>query len=97
MSVIPSTSPFATDKDLKAIEMFAGIGGFKLACDKLGIKTVWANDINEKAVKVYRDRFGENSIIQGDINNLIDDIPPHNILTGGFPCQPFHAQERKWE
>lgn len=95
MSVIPSTSPFATDKDLKAIEMFAGIGGFKLACDKLGIKTVWANDINEKAVKVYRDRFGENSIIQGDINNLIDDIPPHNILTGGFPCQPFSRAGKK--
>ena len=79
----------------KAIELFAGIGGFRLACDKLSIKTIWANDIDPKAVKVYKDNFGENSIIQGDINNLIDDIPNHDILTGGFPCQPFSKAGKK--
>lgn len=95
MSVLPSAPLFAKNKELKAIEMFAGIGGFRLASDKLGIKTIWANDINEKAVRVYRDRFGENSIIQGDINDLINKIPPHNILTGGFPCQPFSRAGKK--
>ena len=38
----------------KAIELFAGIGGFRLACDNLGIDTVWANDMESNAVKVYK-------------------------------------------
>lgn len=79
----------------KAIELFAGIGGFRLACDNLGINTIWANDIEPKAVKVYKDNFGENSIVLGDINNLISDIPNHDILTGGFPCQPFSKAGKK--
>lgn len=79
----------------KAIELFAGIGGFRLACDNLGIDTVWANDMESNAVKVYKDNFGENSIVQGDINTLIDKIPDHDILTGGFPCQPFSRAGKK--
>jgi len=81
--------------DLTAVELFAGIGGFRLACDSLGIKTIWANDINENAVKVYQDRFGTNAVVQGDINELIDSIPSHDILTGGFPCQPFSRAGKK--
>lgn len=86
---------FAMKKRLKAIEMFAGIGGFRLASDRLGIDTIWANDINEKAVQVYKDRFGSEEIVQGDINNLLGEIPPHDILTGGFPCQPFSRAGKK--
>lgn len=82
-------------KKYKAIELFAGIGGFRLACDNLGIKTIWANDIDSDAVKVYQDNFGEGSIIQGDINDLIETIPNHDILTGGFPCQPFSKAGKK--
>ena len=67
-------------KKYKAIELFAGIGGFRLACDNLGIETVFANDMEPNAVKVYRDNFGENSIIQGDINTLLEQIPDHDIL-----------------
>ena len=92
---LPSHKAFAMKKKLKSIEMFAGIGGFRLASDNLGIETIWANDINEKAVKVYRDRFGEDAIVQGDINTLLDAIPPHDILTGGFPCQPFSRAGKK--
>lgn len=82
-------------KKYKAIELFAGIGGFRLACDNLGIETVFANDMEPNAVKVYRDNFGENSIIQGDINTLLEQIPDHDILTGGFPCQPFSRAGKK--
>jgi DNA (cytosine-5)-methyltransferase 1 len=59
-------------KKHKAIELFAGTGWFKLACDNLGIETVFANDMEPNAVKVYRDNFRGNSIIQGDINKLIE-------------------------
>lgn len=79
----------------KAVELFAGIGGFRLACNHLSIDTVWANDLDARAVKVYKDNFGEDSIIQGDINSLIEDIPEHDILTGGFPCQPFSKAGKK--
>lgn len=82
-------------RKLTAVELFAGIGGFRLACDSLGVETVWANDINENAVKVYRDRFGEDSIVQGDINEQIENVPDHDILTGGFPCQPFSRAGKK--
>ena len=80
---------------LRAIEMFAGIGGFRIASDNIGLDTVWANDINEKAVKVYRNRFGNDDIVQGDINELLDKIPAHDVLTGGFPCQPFSRAGKK--
>ncbi|KKM68310.1 hypothetical protein LCGC14_1462210, partial [marine sediment metagenome] len=49
---------------MKCIELFAGIGGFRVACDELQIQTIWANDIDAKASKVYRDRFGEDIFIE---------------------------------
>ena len=93
--MIPSLAIGEAVSSLTAVELFAGIGGFRLACDKIGIKTVWANDINENAVKVYKDRFGVDAIEQGDINDLIEKIPAHDILTGGFPCQPFSRAGKK--
>jgi DNA (cytosine-5)-methyltransferase 1 len=80
---------------LKAIELFAGIGGFRIACEKLGIETIWANDIDKKACEVYRENFGENAIHEGDIRLLKDHIPNHDILTAGFPCQPFSGAGKK--
>lgn len=94
--MLPAMEKIVTDQgQMTAVELFAGIGGFRLACDSIGIKTIWANDINENAVKVYKDRFGNDAIVQGDINELIDKIPDHNILTGGFPCQPFSRAGKK--
>ena len=94
---LPINKVFAMSKKkkLRAIEMFAGIGGFRIASDNIGLDTVWANDINEKAVKVYRDRFGNDDIVQGDINELLETVPAHDVLTGGFPCQPFSRAGKK--
>ncbi len=81
---------------LKTIEMFAGIGGFRLAADSLGLETVWANDIDEKACIVYGDRFGKNAIAQDDVRQIdLSAIPDHDVLTGGFPCQPFSNAGKK--
>jgi len=77
------------------IELFAGIGGFRLAADALRVKTLWANDICPKANIVYRDRFGDGELHDGDIAERICEIPSHDLLTGGFPCQPFSSAGKK--
>ncbi|ENV31977.1 DNA cytosine methyltransferase [Acinetobacter gerneri] len=80
---------------MKAIELFAGIGGFRLACDELGIDTIWANDIDKNASKVYRQNFPTTIHIQDDINAHLAEVPDHDLLTGGFPCQPFSSAGKK--
>jgi DNA (cytosine-5)-methyltransferase 1 len=84
-----------TDK-LTAVELFSGIGGFRLGLASADIETIWANDINELCCQVYESNFGKNSIILGDINQIpISEIPNHHILTAGFPCQPFSSAGKK--
>lgn len=77
------------------VELFAGIGGFRLAAVQSGIQTLWANDICPKACRVYRSRFGDAEIRQGDIRELTHEIPSHDLLTAGFPCQPFSSAGQK--
>ncbi|MBE9055670.1 DNA cytosine methyltransferase [Sphaerospermopsis sp. LEGE 08334] len=85
-----------TQELLTAIELFAGIGGFRLGLESANIKTIWANDINELSGQVYQSNFGDGSIVLGDINNIsISDIPNHHLLTAGFPCQPFSPAGKK--
>lgn len=76
-------------------ELFAGIGGFRVATDACGLETVFANDINPLAAKVYRDRFGDKCFREGDVHGYVDEIPRHDVLTAGFPCQPFSSAGKK--
>jgi DNA (cytosine-5)-methyltransferase 1 len=78
---------------IETVELFAGIGGFRLACDKLGIKTIWANDIDTNAARIYQKH--NSGLIQGDIKTLLDQMPNHQLLTAGFPCQPFSSAGKK--
>lgn len=80
---------------LTTVELFCGIGGFRIAADRIGIKTIWANDFSPLACNVYRDQFGSDVLHEGDIAGLVLGIPEHDILTGGFPCQPFSAAGKK--
>lgn len=80
---------------MKAIELFAGIGGFHVAANQCGIDMVWANDISPKACEVYRTQFGKDSIIEGDVRQFLNFIPRHDLLTAGFPCQPFSSAGKK--
>lgn len=80
---------------LTTVELFAGIGGFRLAADENGLKTIWANDLDHTAASVYKDNFGEDVFVEGDIHDYWDVIPDHDLLTGGFPCQPFSKAGKK--
>lgn len=74
---------------LKFIDLFAGLGGFHLALDKLGCKCVFASEINSDLRQLYEKNYGMSCA--GDINDvdIKKDIPTHDILCAGFPCQPF--------
>ena len=76
---------------MRYVDLFCGLGGFRLAVRNLGGECVFACDISPKARRVYERNFGETP--QGDIWGAVeqDAIPDHDILTGGFPCQPFSA------
>ena len=70
------------------IDLFAGIGGTRLAFEKVGGTCVFSSEINKFARKTYHANFGE--MPAGDIKTINEhEIPDHNILVGGFPCQPF--------
>jgi DNA (cytosine-5)-methyltransferase 1 len=75
--------------------MFAGIGGFRIGLQNLGFQCIWANDIERLACDVYESNFGTGSIVHDDIHRVIGSIPDHDLLTAGFPCQPFSQAGKK--
>lgn len=72
----------------RTISLFAGIGGFDLGFSNAGFNMIWANDFDKYCVQTFKENISEN-IVLGDINEHLDDIPSHDVLVGGFPCQPF--------
>lgn len=74
--------------NFKFIDLFAGIGGFRIALESFGAKCVFSSEWDKYAQMTYKANFGE--LPKGDIT-LIDekDIPTHDILCAGFPCQAF--------
>jgi len=80
---------------MKFIDLFAGIGGFHLALSRLGHECVFASEIKPRLRKIYKQNF-PNTPIEGDITKIeVEDIPSHDILCGGFPCQPFSFAGKK--
>ncbi|TWW01361.1 DNA (cytosine-5-)-methyltransferase [Chitinophaga pinensis] len=70
------------------IDLFAGIGGIRLAYQNLGGKCVFTSEWNNFSKKTYEANFGE--VPFGDITKIDEnDIPDHDVLLAGFPCQPF--------
>lgn len=79
---------------IRFIDLFAGIGGFRLSLSKCGCKCVFSSEINEACKQVYYDNYGE--VPAGDITKInAKDIPDFDILCAGFPCQPFSICGKK--
>jgi len=82
--------PFPTPKKpkFKFIDLFAGVGGIRLAYQNNGGKCVFSSEWDSFAKKTYEANFGE--VPFGDITKISEtEIPDHDVLLGGFPCQPF--------
>jgi len=77
-----------SEKKYKVVSLFAGIGGFDIGFSNAGFDVIWANDFDKYACETYKANVSEN-IVCDDIRNQLDNIPEHDILVGGFPCQPF--------
>lgn len=76
------TQPF------RFVDLFCGIGGFRIAFEKAGGQCVFSSDWDKFSQLTYAANFGEKP--HGDIHSVaVADIPAHDILCGGFPCQPF--------
>ena len=77
-----------SNKQFSFIDLFAGIGGMRIAFDRAGGHCVYSNEWNKYSQQTYFANFGEQP--DGDITQVNEkDIPDHVILAAGFPCQPF--------
>lgn len=85
------------NKDIRVVELFAGVGGFRIGLEGASdsYKTVWNNQwepstVHQDASIVYQARFGSKGHSNEDINTVFTkDIPDHDLLVGGFPCQDY--------
>src|SRR3989344_5104749 len=77
-------------KEFKTLDLFAGVGGIRLAFENAGFKTAFANDFAPNCKITYDLNHSEPKLHVEDINKLdISKLPEFDILLGGFPCQPF--------
>lgn len=89
--------PKRNDNKIKVVELFAGVGGFRIGLEGASdaYETIWNNQwepstVHQDASLVYRARFGSKGHCNKDINTVhTDEIPNHDLLVGGFPCQDY--------
>lgn len=85
---VPERKKMKNSNTLKFIDLFAGIGGFRIAGQQNGMECVFSSEIDKFACEVYQNNFGE--LPEGDITKVdAKDIPDFDVLFAGFPCQPF--------
>ena len=84
------TSNNPSRKSFTFVDLFAGIGGIRIGFQEAGGQCIFTSEWNEWAQKTYRENFGNDHPVVGDITKVDErDIPDHDILLAGFPCQPF--------
>lgn len=84
-------SPAQPDKtQFNFIDLFAGIGGLRMGFDAIGGHCVFTSEWNKFAQQTYATNFRDNHLLSGDITQIkANDVPDHDVLVAGFPCQPF--------
>ena len=89
-TVTTATTTPSEPNQLRMIDLFAGTGAFTLAFHETNaVNIVFGNDMVEHSKKIYDANFNHQLTLK-DLNDLkVEEIPSHDILTGGFPCQPF--------
>lgn len=76
--------------DFTFIDLFAGIGGIRLGFESIGGYCVFTSEWNKWSEKTYKANFGDREMFVSDITQMHeDDVPDHDVLLAGFPCQPF--------
>jgi DNA (cytosine-5)-methyltransferase 1 len=76
--------------NFRFIDLFAGIGGLRLGFERNGGRCVFTSEWNRFSQETYRANFNDDHEIHGDITRIpVEDIPEHDVLLAGFPCQPF--------
>jgi DNA (cytosine-5)-methyltransferase 1 len=85
--IVSRTEP---EGDFTFIDLFAGIGGLRLGFEAAGGSCIFTSEWDRYAQKTYLENFGDSHPLNGDITKIdADNIPDHDVLLAGFPCQPF--------
>ena len=88
--LLPLDQPFEGEATFSFIDLFAGIGGIRTAFEGKGGRCVFTSEWDSYAQKTYAENFRDGHAIHGDITQVrAADIPDHDVLLAGFPCQPF--------
>ena len=86
----PATSTTEGGHSFRFIDLFAGIGGIRMGFEAHGGECVFTSEWNDFSKKTYIENYGDHHPFVGDIVPYpAEDVPDHDVLLGGFPCQPF--------
>lgn len=86
----PPAGPATEDSHFRFCDLFAGIGGIRMGFEAHGGQCVFTSEWNEFSKKTYLDNYGDHHPFVGDIVPFpTEEVPDHDVLLGGFPCQPF--------
>jgi DNA (cytosine-5)-methyltransferase 1 len=89
--IVVGVAAYINPMSFTFVDLFAGIGGFRIGLTAVGGSAVFSNEWDKYAAKTYSSWFGPENLSTEDIRTLdpFKDIPNHDVLCGGFPCQPF--------